>query len=284
MKACLSVQNDRDGPEEVNETLVTLIPKILLIARISRRVSFEGKNYWRSVLGGVLVITITIMIGGLFLVSLYHDCWIPWLVTFKVQSPILLGNMAKVADQKRPFGGWNERLIREVFWPYYVSMFRICLYESLLVPDSLTWHLDKLGSYSVKSGYHFGCELLTNPSSPGLSLLESWWKFLWCLRVPGKGNMLIWRACYNWIPLSSILAKCGVAIDLMCHICKLRSESSMHALWCCPSLKKVRSMCYFMKGFQVHDGLNFQDFMLACKKQFVIVEMEFLCMLFGVSY
>ncbi|KAK3228819.1 hypothetical protein Dsin_000700 [Dipteronia sinensis] len=91
-------------------------------------------------------------------------------------------------------------------------------YASLHVLDSLTWHFDKLGSYSVKSGNHFGCELLVNPSSSGLSLWESWWKFLWRLKVPGMDKMLIWRVCYCWILLAGNLAKRDVVVDEICPI------------------------------------------------------------------
>ncbi|KAK3183291.1 hypothetical protein Dsin_030577 [Dipteronia sinensis] len=60
--------------------------------------------------------------------------------------------------------------------------------SSSLAWDSLVWHYGKWGSYMVKNRYHFGCMLNTNSSTSGLSLSESWWKFLWLIKVPLKVN------------------------------------------------------------------------------------------------
>ncbi|KAK3205250.1 hypothetical protein Dsin_019296 [Dipteronia sinensis] len=44
---------------------------------------------------------------------------------------------------------------------------------------------------------------------------------------------------------------------LRCH--RRRAKSSTHALWCYPSLKKIRAMCPFMKNLKVHESLAMND-------------------------
>ncbi|KAH7576345.1 hypothetical protein JRO89_XS01G0040300 [Xanthoceras sorbifolium] len=53
-------------------------------------------------------------------------------------------------------------------------------------PDSLYWHCEKNGFFSVKSAYWVGKLAESRCGSSGLSQSESWWKFLWRLRVPLK--------------------------------------------------------------------------------------------------
>ncbi|KAH7565254.1 hypothetical protein JRO89_XS09G0174600 [Xanthoceras sorbifolium] len=52
--------------------------------------------------------------------------------------------------------------------------------------DVLLWHYDKLGVYSVKSGYWLACDSLDRPSSSRFSESGSWWRFLWALHFPAK--------------------------------------------------------------------------------------------------
>ncbi|KAK2649115.1 hypothetical protein Ddye_016604 [Dipteronia dyeriana] len=84
------------------------------------------------------------------------DRWIARPTTFKVVSPPDLPPSTKVVELRLPSGCWNEALIREYFFPIDVNMIMSipCSYTS--AKDYLLWHYDKLGSSSVKSGYHFG--------------------------------------------------------------------------------------------------------------------------------
>ncbi|KAK3230172.1 hypothetical protein Dsin_002053 [Dipteronia sinensis] len=133
--------------------------------------------------------------------------------------------------------------------------------------DSITWYYDNLGFYSVRSGYHLGMSLLLNPSSSGLGSMESWWKFLWRIKIPSKIKLLLWRASHDWIPTFVNLAGRGLVMDRLCPICNSWTESSLHALWSCPKLRKARDMCPLLDGLKVKHGMSFFDFMFACKNQ-----------------
>ncbi|KAK3221525.1 hypothetical protein Dsin_008550 [Dipteronia sinensis] len=73
--------------------------------------------------------------------------------------------------------------------------------------DSLIWHYDVSGVFTVKSGYHLARNLLPQAghSNSGSNPCNDWWKALWQLNLPLKIKIFIWKACYNWIPTMSNL-------------------------------------------------------------------------------
>ncbi|KAK2656123.1 hypothetical protein Ddye_009175 [Dipteronia dyeriana] len=139
-------------------------------------------------------------------VLIYKDKWIPRPSTFRVISPDVLGETAKVSELKLPYGAWNESLIRGVFLPDDAELILHIPSPVSSRCDSLLWHYDKFGMYSVKSGYHRGGSRDYDPISSGLDKAESWWKFLWRMKLPSKVKLFIWRACHNWIPTRTVLA------------------------------------------------------------------------------
>ncbi|KAK2650956.1 hypothetical protein Ddye_018445 [Dipteronia dyeriana] len=210
-------------------------------------------------------------------VSIYHDRWLPRPISFKVQSPPVLDIFAKVGCLKLSSGAWNEDLIHASFEPDEASLILNLPCSLSPSPDAVLWYFDKLGSYTVKSGYHFGCERILKPSTSGLNLVESWWKALWPLKVPGKVKLLIWRGCHNWLPCKGVLSRQGFSGDQICSVCHSRPESPMHALWGCHSLKSIRSMCGFTKGIKCGDDTQFIDFMMECRSRLSFDNFELLC-------
>ncbi|KAK2662512.1 hypothetical protein Ddye_001086 [Dipteronia dyeriana] len=135
--------------------------------------------------------------------------------------------------------GVNTRLIRDSFLPEDADLILSILCSSYYVNDSLVWHYDNLGSYSVRSGYHLRCNLLASPISSGLVSCESWWKYLWCMKLP------TYRASHDWLP-------------------------TWCSLWCCPALKQIRVLCPFMKGLKCNYGTSLVDFMMLCRNVLLI--------------
>ncbi|TXG51380.1 hypothetical protein EZV62_023904 [Acer yangbiense] len=60
---------------------------------------------------------------------------------------------------------------------------------------------------SIKSGYHLEMSLGLNPRPLGLSLNDSWWKYLWRIKIPAEVKLLLWRASHDWVPVYCNLAK-----------------------------------------------------------------------------
>ncbi|KAK2661224.1 hypothetical protein Ddye_007757 [Dipteronia dyeriana] len=149
------------------------------------------------------------------------------------------GDDSTVDDLKLPSGLWNESLIRQFFLPEDASLILRIPCSSHISDDVVSWHYEKYGTYTVKSGYHLGMSLSSTMSSSGLCSLESWWKYLWRFKVPSKFKLLIWRAYHDWIPINSNLAKCGVVIDGLCPMCRQWPGTTLYALWYCFQLRRI---------------------------------------------
>ena len=66
--------------------------------------------------------------------------------------------------------------------------------------DCLSWHYDKHGMYTVKSGYWLASTLSLEDSPSSISKSQRWWKSLWHLNIPPKIKVFIWRVCSKVIP------------------------------------------------------------------------------------
>ncbi|KAK2659441.1 hypothetical protein Ddye_005974 [Dipteronia dyeriana] len=182
------------------------------------RLFFRAKKRKRSFAWGrVLLEKGTRWIVGLGeSILVYQDRWLPRLSTFKVYSPLVLRDDALVSDLKLLSERWNEEMIRTCF----MLDDAVCI---LSIPcslvrrrDSLIWHFDKMGVFSVKSAYHHGCSVsvVSSTSGSGSSSSESWWKYLWCLKFPAKVKLHIWIACRNCLPMMSNLLNRGMRANV----------------------------------------------------------------------
>ncbi|KAK0594791.1 hypothetical protein LWI29_000556 [Acer saccharum] len=210
-------------------------------------------------------------------IRIYSDRWIPKPTSFKVVSHAWFNASATVTELKLPSGSWNETLIHASFLPEDASLILSIPCSSSSLNDSISWHYDRLGMYSVKSGYHLGVSCDSNPSPSGLSGLESWWKYLWRIKVPPKVKLLLWHACHEWIPTIGNLVKRRVPLDELCSLCHRGPESTIHALWSCPKLKIFRSMWPRLKDVQIQSGISFLDFIILCKSLLTLDDLEVFC-------
>ncbi|KAK2648336.1 hypothetical protein Ddye_015825 [Dipteronia dyeriana] len=136
---------------------------------------------WRSFLWGcdLLVAGSRWIVVARSSLSIYHDQWIPFPFSFKIQYPLVLGSNALVRSLFTSSGRWNEQLILSSFLADKAD-------EIISLPlglsqdedeDSLLWHFEKSCAYSVKSGYRFGRMLLFRDPHSGSKSID-WWKLL----------------------------------------------------------------------------------------------------------
>ncbi|KAL5802859.1 hypothetical protein ACOSQ4_031164 [Xanthoceras sorbifolium] len=97
--------------------------------------------------------------------------------------------------------------------------------------DSLIWHFDKSGEYSVKSGYRVAAQEKLSRSGSSSSPDSKWWLALWNLNIPPKIKIFIWRVCNNAIPSLCNLCSRKIVVDPCCSRCGDAPESSAHALF-----------------------------------------------------
>ncbi|KAL5820844.1 hypothetical protein ACOSQ3_022726 [Xanthoceras sorbifolium] len=136
-----------------------------------------------------------------------------------------------------------------------------------------------MGQYSVKSGYRVGCSLGDDASPSNMKPTKSWWKFLWCLKIPSKIKIFIWKACHHWLPTLLSLTKRGIKVVSSYNECHSRPESIYHAFWGCSYLKPIRRSLLFLEGLTNIESLHFLDFMLICKSRLKQVEMKSFCVI-----
>ncbi|KAK3193084.1 hypothetical protein Dsin_024394 [Dipteronia sinensis] len=187
-------------------------------------------------------------IGTRSSVSIYKDRWIPRSFSFAVQSPPVLGENSLVSSLFTALGSWNDQLIWSSFSSEETKAILSLPRGSSRVDDSLLWHYDKSGRYSMRRGYKHGRALLSQ-DAPSSSTVVAWWKSPWKLHVPHKVRIFLWRVCHNWIPTMWNLASRGLQVELQCPICSKKPETTMHALWGCSGLKQLWKVCYFLKDF-----------------------------------
>ncbi|KAK0587875.1 hypothetical protein LWI29_030314 [Acer saccharum] len=132
--------------------------------------------------------------------------------------------------------------------------------------DSILWHYEVLGSFSVKSSYRLVRYSTMASCSSGLSQLVSWWKWFWKISLLPKLKIFVWKACNNWFPTRVNLVSHGMKLNSLCPICNQKEETSLHALWGCSALKGVRSFSGLTVPGHVLDRLSFLEFCWLCKE------------------
>ncbi|KAL5832238.1 hypothetical protein ACOSQ4_017592 [Xanthoceras sorbifolium] len=227
-----------------------------LVAKVLKSVYFPNSTFldvslgsspsfvWKSLLWGRDLVNLGSRwrIGSGASTFVYKDRWLPRQSSFKVLSSVVLDPNIKVADLKSPSGGWDSNLVWSSFLPDDASLILNLPCSSTLHPDSLMWHSDRAGKYTVKSGYWVAFDKKLQASGPSCSNLNggSWWRILWNLNLPSKVRLFCWRACHNWLPSLHTLQVRHLQVQGGCKCCGSKLETTSHALWLCPSLKEVR--------------------------------------------
>ncbi|RVX23698.1 putative mitochondrial protein [Vitis vinifera] len=154
-----------------------------LSARLGHNPSFTWKGIWSS--RAILLKGSRWRIGDDCSIDVWNNPWLRDAENFKVETPIMhdLAHL-KVHD----------------LW-IHDSIASIPL-SSKSPPDSLIWHWDNHGNYTVKSGYRIArwLSLHGNLSSRPIA-----WNMLWDLSIPPKIKLCLWRACKGCLPTRSAL-------------------------------------------------------------------------------
>ncbi|KAK3187896.1 hypothetical protein Dsin_027457 [Dipteronia sinensis] len=122
--------------------------------------------------------------------------------------------------------------------------------------DSVMWHYDNSGGYTVKSGYRVVRGLLNTSGCSNSSLLSSWWNCLWGLGIPLKIKVFVWKACHDWLPTMANLA---------CRKSRLMKLKSACSSWL-PSTAMIRG-----------SYSNLFDFVLDCFSSITCDELRLIC-------
>ncbi|KAL5544814.1 hypothetical protein UlMin_008598 [Ulmus minor] len=244
------------------------------------KVNSSSSFMWHSILWGRELYKqgLRCKIGSGQNTYIYHDCWLPRDGVFKISSPRVLGKFDKVNSLITASGSWDSSLIRESFHKDVAEAILSLPLPRRTTPDTLLWHYDKSGQYTVRSRYWLANKCRSVPSSSTITL-NSWWKRLWRLRVPSKIRVFIWKTFHNWIPSSVNLAIHGVPSQKQCSICNEADDSTLHALWGCKVLDSLKEMCASFIHFKLPPQCDMKEFLLSANDGLSLENLEFLCIL-----
>ncbi|KAH9672717.1 putative reverse transcriptase/RNA-dependent DNA polymerase [Citrus sinensis] len=209
-----------------------------LNAKIGTNPSF----IWRSILWGRKIILkgTRWRIGSGEEVQVYNSNWLPRPTTFRPISPRTLAADTKVADLIDPEREWKMDLIRQHFVQDDADIIQRIPLPRSSARDELCWHYDKLGRYSVKSGYQIALKEKFQNVPSSSKPKPSQWNAIWKLDLPDKLKIFMWRAAKNLLPTAENLWKRKVIPNPTCQRCNQGVETSFHALVECKAAKKIR--------------------------------------------
>ncbi|KAK3211112.1 hypothetical protein Dsin_015818 [Dipteronia sinensis] len=234
---------------------------------------------WKSIIWGkgILDAGMRWRVGNGSSIIIYNDRWIQRPSTFKIISSPKLGSNAKVERLISPSGGWDLQKINCNFDKEDVQEILSIPFGSGKTEDTMLWHYDERGLYTVKSGYCIGQELAGSPGVSNNLAAKKWWLGLWKLNIPLKVKIFIWKASHEWIPTRANLTKRGLQLDNKCPMCMTETETTIHALWSCRKLQYARKEWVPSGRVLINNYGQFFDFIYDCFRLLCAMDFEVLC-------
>ena len=202
---------------------------------------------WRSILRGLELLKEGIVwrVGTGEHIDVYKDPWLPRGQTRKVRSPDELQEEIHVSDLIDPNTGcWDKEIIKNMFDQQDArDILSIPLCQGM--EDTVAWHFDKKGIFSVKSCYQLGVKLRDHKlcrdssSSTAPSEQSPVWNMIWNLKLSGKVRIFLWRLCHNSLPTRMNIKRKKVDLDTRCPMCYRADEDGGHLFIKC---KRVRAV------------------------------------------
>jgi hypothetical protein len=169
-----------------------------------------GISYsWRSIVQGVHAIKDGLIwrVGDGTQINIWADLWIPRGATRRPCTPrgqIILNKVSELIDPTS--GDWDRALVTEIFWEADAkNILSIPLKNGM--EDTLAWHFDPKGDFSVKSAYHvltdkkelskrrqIGEASANCASSDHRNVI---WQKIWKLQCPPKVKLFFWRCTHR---------------------------------------------------------------------------------------
>lgn len=195
----------------------------------------------RSILRGAALLRegVVWLLGDGTSINLWNDPWIPRESTrqpITVRGQIVVNKVSDLSDPNT--GTWDEVLINDIFCEEdveHIKSIPVCEH----MEDSLTWHPDPKGIFTVKSEYKLGIMLRDAKmcrdatSSGNLNLGQGKpYHFTSYGTLPNKLKMFLWRLAHNSLPLRSNVRRSGVDVDTLCPVCRRMDENGAHSFSC----------------------------------------------------
>jgi len=174
-------------------------------------------------------------------ISIREDRWLEFGV---IGGPANQNDPRRVAELiNEENRGWKETEVLNLFEDRIAN-------EILSIPlnpnqqeDTLMWKGNKVGKYTVKSGYNMLCAQTKvaeqNRASISFQPPRTLWTKLWHLSIPPKLRIFMWSICHNAIPTRENLYKRKLLPDPICSLCNTCPETTEHLFLLCKWTKNI---------------------------------------------
>ncbi|KAL0358467.1 UNVERIFIED_CONTAM: putative mitochondrial protein [Sesamum angustifolium] len=178
-------------------------------------------------------------------IRVWSDPWLPRPSTFlPITTRSLFLPDLRVSDLLDSENGrWHKELIEGLFCPEDATLIQSIPLGQFNWADTMVWHYNKNGKFSVKSASHLAQSIaLENPSplDGQCSTSSSNWQFIWSTKVPNKIKVFLWRLCREAIPTTSNLLRRRCVVEQACLTCGVDTETTKHVFLECSYARQVR--------------------------------------------
>lgn len=209
-------------------------------------VKANSSYVWKSICTArsILLLGSRWQVGSGNAIDIWKDPWVPRATTFRVITTKPTGCVLTRVQEliREDTRKWDLPLLATVFLPPDVEVIRSIPLSIRRTTDTLIWHFDKKGSFSVKSAYklafaEYGARTAASTSSG--DGFGAGWNTLWKAKVQGKIKLFWWRVCRGILPTKAALHKRKVPMETSCVFCGAEVETSLHILRDCPFARGV---------------------------------------------
>lgn len=212
------------------------------------------------------------------------DNWIPYDTSHLVVDYVdIVSNSTKVSefisyDQKT----WDIEKVRVCFPPHECSIILALPLSLRFLADWLAWHHSRDGNYTTKLGYKLLSSTSRTDVSTSGNIIPECKKF-WCLNIPRKIFLFIWRVLHGCLPTQATLNRRNIAINACYPMCNADLEMDCHILCECSFAKAVWLACKWGFCDNDHQFSSLKEwFLLRLQKLDRIIVEELCCVMWAI--
>jgi ribonuclease HI len=213
----------------------------ILDARQGNKPSF----IWRSIHNACHLVREGLIwrVGNGDTIRIWQDKWIPQKSTCMIQSPPVILEPTATVKELMMEGAheWNQILVNQIFSPDVAKIIFAIPLGGNAHEDTQIWRGTAKGTFSVRSAYHLQKEMeeATQAECSSSKQSSEVWGRIWKLSVSNVEKNFLWKACHDILPTRVNLHRRKVVEDKRCPVCGNVDETTIHALWECPSAMGV---------------------------------------------
>lgn len=157
---------------------------------------------------------------------------------------------------------WKEDLLRRFFHQFDVDEILKLHIPWREEEDTIAWHYEKTGTFTVRSAYRLGTSLKEldaghSSSSANPDGARPAWKKLWKLPIPHKVRIFAWKLIHGGLATKSNNKKRGITHNGVCDLCGSAEESEHHAVITCNHALALREAMRECWDLPLEDELSF---------------------------